>query len=53
MRYGAFVVALTALFAFAAVPALACEQHTKTSQMSTPSTVAQTTIQQSKPANGG
>lgn len=51
MRYGLFALALTAFVAFSASTALAdCPGHTQTSEMPTSSTVASTTLQQSKPS---
>lgn len=53
MRYGLFALALTAFVALAASPVLAdCgANHTQTSQVDQPSTVASTTpVQQSKPS---
>ncbi len=51
MRYGLFALALTAFVAFSASTALAeCAGHTQTSEKPFQSTVASTTLEQSKPS---
>ncbi len=51
MRYALLALALTAFTAFSATPVLAdCGEHTKTSDISVPTTVADAPIKQSTPS---
>jgi hypothetical protein len=51
MRYALLALALTAFIAFSATPVLAdCGEHTKTSEVSVPTTVADAPIKQSTPS---
>lgn len=51
MRYALLALALTAFIAFSATPVLAdCGEHTKTSEVSVSTTVADAPIKQSTPS---